>query len=102
MFAYFKMKLSLHRYPREFQSASRRKAARLQGSALPLSYARVFSNLSKKRSLVLYTKYTFRQILIVPMNGIEPFFEAYESPVLPLNYIGIYMKKLFGKITCLI
>ena len=22
------------------------------------------------------------------MNGIEPFFEAYESPVLPLNYIG--------------
>ena len=22
------------------------------------------------------------------MNGIEPLFEAYESPVLPLNYTG--------------
>ena len=24
----------------------------------------------------------------MPMNGIEPLFEAYESPVLPLNYTG--------------
>ena len=30
----------------------------------------------------------FSNLLRVPMNGIEPFFEAYESPVLPLNYIG--------------
>jgi hypothetical protein len=50
----------------------------------------------------------------VPMNGIEPFFEAYESPVLPLNYIGIlpyvpptttsayFSKNLSGKIASLI
>lgn len=31
----------------------------------------------------------FYNLFLVPMNGIEPFFEAYESPVLPLNYIGI-------------
>ena len=31
----------------------------------------------------------FSNLTLVPMNGIEPFFEAYESPVLPLNYIGI-------------
>ena len=27
-------------------------------------------------------------LIVVPMNGIEPLFEAYESPVLPLNYTG--------------
>ena len=32
----------------------------------------------------------FYNLFLVPMNGIEPFFEAYESPVLPLNYIGKY------------
>jgi hypothetical protein len=30
------------------------------------------------------------------MDGIEPSFEAYESPVLPLNYIGIFNFPMFN------
>ena len=43
-------------------------------------------------------KQTKRKVKTVPVNGIEPFFEAYESPVLPLNYTGDKSLKLKAKI----
>jgi hypothetical protein len=37
----------------------------------------------------------FSNLFQVPMDGIEPSFEAYESPVLPLNYIGVLLNIAF-------
>jgi hypothetical protein len=48
------------------------------------------SSVTGKRSNQLsYTRIMqFYQNCLVPVNGIGPLFEAYESSVLPLNYTG--------------
>ena len=48
------------------------------------------SSVTGKRSNQLsYTRIMqFYQNCLVPVNGIEPLFKAYESSVLPLNYTG--------------
>jgi hypothetical protein len=44
--------------------------------------------LSSPHVLYVLILSNFEQNVVVPVNGIEPLFKAYESFVLPLNYTG--------------